>query len=61
MRIASEFSNKETKTGVTFSELQLIYVKNIWEAVAVAVAKDDDKLNMALMGLIISLFAQETS
>jgi superfamily II DNA helicase RecQ len=41
-----------------FSELQLIYVKKVQEAVAVA---DDDKLDTALMGLIVTLLAQDTS
>jgi len=53
--------NDKTKTGVTFSELQLEYVKKVREAVAVAMADDDNELDTALMGLIISFLAQDTS
>ena len=58
MRTAPESVDDETETGVTFSELQLAYVKDVREAAAVA---DDNKLDTALMGLILSLLAQETS
>ena len=53
--------NDKTETGVTFSELQLEYVKKVREAVAVAMADDDNELDTALMGLIISFLAQDTS
>ena len=42
-----------------FSELQLVCVKSVQEAVAVAVV--DSKLDSALIGLIISLITQDTS
>jgi superfamily II DNA helicase RecQ len=61
IRTAPESIDEETKTGVTFSKLQLTYVKTVQEAVAVAVADDNNELDTALMGLIISLLAQETS
>jgi hypothetical protein len=40
--------NDKTETGVTFSELQLEYVKKVREAVAVVMADDDNKLDTAL-------------
>jgi hypothetical protein len=43
-----ETENKETKTGVKFSKLQLVYVKNIREAAAVAVADDNNELDTHL-------------
>lgn len=52
-------SNEDTETGVVFSELQRQEVGNIRKAVAVAVA--DDKLDIAVMRLIISLLCQDTS
>lgn len=57
MRTALESIDDETETGVIFSELQLVCVKRVREAVAVV----DSKLDSALMGLIISLIAQDTS
>ena len=42
-----------------FFKLQLVCVKSVQEAVAVAVV--DSKLDSALMGLIISLITQDTS
>lgn len=59
----------ETETGVIFSELQLEYVQRVREAVVVAeavvegVAEGvvDTRLDSVVMGLIISLLAQETS
>ena len=59
IRTAPESLDDKTKTGVTFSELQLTQVNNVREAVAVA--DHEDKLDIALIGLIISLLAQETS
>ena len=50
----------KTETGVVFSELQVEYVRQVREAVAVAEA-DPGRLDTALMGLIISLLAQDTS
>jgi hypothetical protein len=64
MRTAPESVNNidnKTEIRVTFSELQLKYVKKVREAVAIAIANDDNKLDMALMGLIISLLAQDTN
>lgn len=58
MRTAPEV-NKDTETGVTFSELQLLQVRNVREAVVVA--DNDNKLDTALLGLIISLLCQDTS
>jgi hypothetical protein len=43
-----ETENKETETGVKFSKLQLVYVKNIREAAAVAVADDNNELDTHL-------------
>jgi hypothetical protein len=54
-------SDEDTETGVTFCELQLLQVRNIREAVAVAAAKNDDELDTVLLGLIISLLCQDTS
>jgi hypothetical protein len=54
IRTAPE-SDKDTETGVTFCKLQLLQVRNIREAVAVAAAENDDELNTVLLGLIISL------
>jgi len=59
IRTAPESIDDETETGVMFSELQLVCVKSVREAVAVAVV--DSKLDSALMGLIISLIPQDTS
>ena len=51
--------DEETETGVIFCQLQLAQVKEVREAVAVA--DDDNELDTALLRLIISLLAQETS
>src|SRR5271156_1463625 len=59
MRTAPESMDEETETGVIFCELQLAQVKEVREAVAVA--DDDNELDTALLKLIISLLAQETS
>jgi len=61
MRTAPESFEEETETGVMFSELQWSYIKEVREAVAVAKADNDNELDIALMGLIISLLAQDTS
>jgi len=61
MRTAPESFEEETETGVIFSELQWSYIKQVREAVVVAEADDDNELDTALMGLIISLLAQDTS
>ena len=42
-----------------FSKLQLVCVKSVQEAVAIAVV--DSKLDSVLIGLIISLITQDTS
>jgi hypothetical protein len=60
MRTAPE-SDEDFETGVTFSEVQLLEVRNIREVVAVAVAKNNDELDVALLRLIISLLCQDTS
>jgi hypothetical protein len=64
MRADPEPGN-ESKTGATFSDMQLRYITEVKEAVAVAdeVAdkEADNHLDNALMALIISLLAQETS
>jgi len=56
---ASKSIDNKTKTGVMFSKLQLVCVKSVQEAVAVAVV--DSKLDSALIRLIISLIIQDTS
>jgi hypothetical protein len=61
IRTAPESFDRETETGVTFSELQWSYITEVREAAAVAVAEADARLDSALMGLIISLLAQDTS
>jgi hypothetical protein len=61
MRTAPESFEEETETGVIFSELQWSYIKQVREAVAEAEADNDNELDTALMGLIISLLAQDTS
>jgi len=61
IRTAPESVDEETETGVMFSQLQLACAKSVREAVAVAVADDDHELDTALMGLIVSLLAQDTS
>jgi superfamily II DNA helicase RecQ len=61
MRTAPESIDAETETGVTFSELQLLYIKNVRAAVAVAAADNDNELDTALMGLILCLIGQDTS
>jgi hypothetical protein len=58
MRTAPE-SDEDTETGITFSELQLDEVNNVRAAVAMAVT--EDKLDVAVMRLIISLLCQDTS
>ena len=58
---ALESVNKEAETVITFSKLQSVYVKNIQEAVAVTVADNNNELDIALVGLIISLLANDTS
>jgi hypothetical protein len=52
-------SDEDTETGITFSELQLDEVNNIRAAVVMAVT--EDKLDVAVMRLIISLLCQDTS
>jgi hypothetical protein len=59
MRTAPKSIDEETKTSVIFCQLQLAQVKEVQEAVAVA--DDDNELDTALLQLIISLLAQETS
>ena len=59
MRTAPESIDNKIETGVKFSELQLVSVQDVQDAVAVAMA--DSKLDSALMRLIISLIAQDTS
>jgi superfamily II DNA helicase RecQ len=63
IRTAPESLEEETKTGIKFSGLQLQHVKDVREAlaVAVAVADDDSTLDTRLMALIISLLAEDTS
>ena len=62
MRTAPEFDeDKDKETGVTFSELKLLQVRNVREAITKAVAENDDELDITVMGLIISLLVQDTS
>jgi superfamily II DNA helicase RecQ len=53
--------DEDTETGITFSELQLLRVRNVREAVAVSEAENDDELDTALLALIVSLLCQDTS
>jgi hypothetical protein len=46
---------EETKTRVKFSKLQLVYVKNIQEAITIT--DNNNELDVALIRLIISLLA----
>ena len=59
IRTAPESIEEKTETGVVFSELQLEQVQHIREAVAVA--DNDNELDVAVMRLIINLLAQDTS
>ena len=66
MYTAPKSINNETKTkiGIMFSLLQLVHIKDIQEAVVVAVAMTDNnnnKLNIVVLGLMISLLIQDTS
>ena len=47
--------DEDIETGVTFSKLQLLRIRNIQEAVAVLKAENNNKLNIVLLVLIISL------
>ena len=58
MRTTPEF-DEDTETEVTFSDLQLLQVRNVREAVVVA--GNDDEVNTAVIGLIMSLLMQDTS
>jgi hypothetical protein len=55
IRTAPGSIEEKTETGVIFSELQLEQVQNIREIVIVA--DNDNKLDVAVMRLIISLLA----
>lgn len=61
IRTTPEYADEESETSVTFLELQLKWVKNVWKAAAIAGADNSNELDTALIGLIISLLAQDTS
>ena len=69
MRAAPEEPGEESETGVVFSAIQWVCIQDIRkilqqpvaDAEAVAEEAVDNQLDNALMGLIISLLAQDTS
>jgi hypothetical protein len=65
LRAAPEEPGEDSETGVIFSAEQWIYLQDVREILqqptAVAVAVADDKLDSMLLGLIVSLLAQDIS